>query len=52
MKKYFFYNKKDLNKEVIGFHYCNSLEDALTFFSQIKNLNPKIFLNIFNIEHE
>lgn len=52
MKKYYFYFKKDTKKEPIKSFYCNTLEEAIIFFSKNKKLNPETFLKIFKIEEE
>lgn len=50
MKKYYFYFKKDSKREPIGFVLCETIEDAIIFFSKNKKLEPETFLKIFKVK--
>lgn len=49
MKNYYFYSKLDPKKEAISSTTANSKEEAITFFSHLKNLTQEKFLSIFNV---
>lgn len=51
-KPYFYYSKKDSSKEPIDRIVAESYEVALEFFSERKQMNQYIFLEIYEIESE
>ena len=52
MRKFKFFSKIDSNKETISITEAHSYEDALDQFCQMKDLYPKEFLKIFEIEED
>jgi len=49
MKNYYFYSKSDSTCEPISYVKVNSKEEAIQFFSKLKNLTQEQFLSIFNV---
>ncbi len=49
MKNYYFYAKSDTEQESISSISANSKEEAISFFSKLKNLTQVQFLSIFNV---
>lgn len=50
MKKFFFFNKSDLERQAIHAAYANNLQEAISTFAKLKVLNVKSFLQIFEVE--
>ena len=46
---YYYYSKSDSHRESIDKHECDSYEEALSYFSQKKNLNEGQFKELFTI---
>lgn len=49
-KKYSFTSKSDSDKEPLGIIEANSLNEAVKFFSQMKDLPIDSFMSLYNIE--
>jgi len=49
MKKYFFYSKSDKSKQPISKIEANSRLSAAKYFSKVKGLSLKSFLNLFKV---
>ena len=49
MKNYYFYSKLDSKREPISYTKADSKDEAIKFFSKLKDLNQERFLSIFNI---
>jgi hypothetical protein len=47
---YYYYSKRDSHCERIDKHECGSYGEALSYFSQKKNLNEEQFKELFVIE--
>lgn len=50
MKKFFFFNKSDLDKQPIHVTYANNLQEAIGTFAKLKVLNINSFLQIFEVK--
>lgn len=50
--KYCFYSKNDSKKEPIDKIEAENSKKALTYFSKLKNLPQKLFLQIYKITNE
>jgi hypothetical protein len=50
MAVYVYYNRYDQSKEIIKKINADSMEDAIKYFSTIKNLSPKKFSQLFIVE--
>lgn len=46
---YYYYSKKDSSRERIDKIECNSYEEALSYFSQKKNLPENKFKELFEL---
>lgn len=49
MKNYYFYSKSDSKREPISYIKVDSKEEAIQFFSKLKNLTKERFLSIFKV---
>ena len=49
MYKYAFYSKSDINKELISKKDFNSEEEAVLFWSALKQLNISDFVKIYEV---
>ena len=49
MLTYYFYNKSDSKKEIIGQIQAKDLETAVAYFTQRKNLSKQQFFEIFGV---
>jgi hypothetical protein len=49
--RYYFYSRIDANKEPISRCYALTRLKAATYFAQIKNLDLKSFIRLYNVSN-
>ena len=49
MKRFFFINRNDLEKQPIGFCNATNIQEAINTFATLKVLTTSAFMNIFEV---
>lgn len=51
-KKFLFYGKNDLRKEIISSVHASDIVEATTIFAAVKRLSVEQFLNIYKVKED